>query len=304
MHHLLLNSFELIFTLIPDGPILVKSGVEAGVNPTLPDMNFVRSIHPESGRETIYLPGSSLKGVFRSHAERIAHTLNVPCCNPLDNRDSCGKRISSGTSAADTYKNMCTICRIFGHMVMGARLSFADAYPAETNNVLPIRQMVAIDRRSGSSANTFNMEVSVADHFEARFTLQNYERWQVGLLAMVLRDLGEGRLRVGFGKSRGMGTVRLELRGLRLTYADVIPQVRLGTHLIGVASLAPSLVQRYGLMPDDLNRANDILGVVAPDSEWGTIEYTLTDPKTIEAVLKAQVTAWVAYVNAKRTQHS
>lgn len=74
----LLNQAILGVTLEAQGPLLIKSGTEGGADPSVPDMQFARS----DGQ--VYIPGSSLKGVFRSYAEKIARTVNVKCCNPFD----------------------------------------------------------------------------------------------------------------------------------------------------------------------------------------------------------------------------
>ncbi|NJN19626.1 MAG: hypothetical protein HC822_26985, partial [Oscillochloris sp.] len=61
----------------PDGPILIKAGESGGADPTLPDMEFVRTRGAGSaGRGQAYLPGSSLKGVVRAQAERICRSLD------------------------------------------------------------------------------------------------------------------------------------------------------------------------------------------------------------------------------------
>ena len=96
-----LNQAMLTIQLRPEGPLLIKSGREAGANPALPDMNFVRTHHAGMGQEaTVYLPGSSLKGTLRSYCERVARTLGIPCCNPFEtNNDSiecfCGKKLKN-----------------------------------------------------------------------------------------------------------------------------------------------------------------------------------------------------------------
>ncbi|QEI41819.1 hypothetical protein BMF77_02419 [Dolichospermum sp. UHCC 0315A] len=59
MHKKFVNHCTIDLTIIPDGPILIKSGKE-GADPTKPDMEFVETYH--AGGRTIYLPGSSLKG--------------------------------------------------------------------------------------------------------------------------------------------------------------------------------------------------------------------------------------------------
>ena len=72
MHKQLVNQCVLSLSLMPDGPMLIKSGQE-GADPTKPDMEFVETYH--NGKREIYLPGSSLKGAIRSQAERIVATL-------------------------------------------------------------------------------------------------------------------------------------------------------------------------------------------------------------------------------------
>ncbi len=128
MHKRLLNQAVLRFTITPQSPLLIKSGREAGADPTLLDMNFVRIFHAGLGTETVYLPGSSLKGTLRSYAERIARTLGVRCCNPFDG-SFCGKRFEKVNSAAERHKKACTACRLFGNTTLASRLRIADAYP-------------------------------------------------------------------------------------------------------------------------------------------------------------------------------
>lgn len=72
MHKRLVNHCTIELNLIPDGPILIKSGKE-GADPTKPQMEFVETYH--RGTRSIYLPGSSLKGAIRAHAERIVRTV-------------------------------------------------------------------------------------------------------------------------------------------------------------------------------------------------------------------------------------
>ena len=92
MHKKFVNHCTIDLTIIPDGPILIKSGKE-GADPTKPDMEFVETYH--AGGRTIYLPGSSLKGAIRAHAERIVRTVgdekpntkNLPWANdPLNDK--------------------------------------------------------------------------------------------------------------------------------------------------------------------------------------------------------------------------
>ena len=66
----LLNEARLRLRITTTGPLLVKSGL-----PTIsgPDMTPVLTFR--NGRQEPFLPGSSLKGVFRSHVEKIVASL-------------------------------------------------------------------------------------------------------------------------------------------------------------------------------------------------------------------------------------
>ncbi len=308
MHKMRLNTLELEYTLRPNGPILIKSGIEEGADPTLPNMNFVRGAHPETGEQTIYLPGSSLKGVMRSHAERIARTVGARCCDPLGEsacdmnppfRDRPGGSVNN-VPGPETYRALCTACRLFGDNVMASRFLVPDAYPAEAKATLPVRQMVAIDRRSGGSVNAFRMEVATSGDFRARLVLHNFERWQVGLLALVLRDIGKGRVGVGFGKSRGLGQVTLEYTRLTLSYpglfGDSVPET-LAACVYGVGELAPEdMIQEYGFMAGASGEADIPEVGHTVEADWGQVEVTVEGSAPITEVLKAQLGAWRDYV--------
>ncbi|HBE17385.1 MAG TPA: CRISPR-associated protein, partial [Cyanobacteria bacterium UBA11367] len=67
MHKRFVNQCTIDISILPSGPILIKA--EEGADPTKPNMEFVETYH--AGGRSIYLPGSSLKGAIRAHAERI-----------------------------------------------------------------------------------------------------------------------------------------------------------------------------------------------------------------------------------------
>ncbi|HEY75746.1 MAG TPA: CRISPR-associated protein [Thermoflexia bacterium] len=319
MHKRRLNELHLHLLVVPDGPILVKSGVASGADPTLPEMKFVRTRHPRTGERTIYLPGSSLKGVIRSHAERIIRTLHGDnpevCCDPLS-KQGCGERksVRKASNTAAQYRALCLACRIFGHTVQASHFYIADAYPPEPIDELPIRHQVAIDRLSGGvAAGPFDLEVALEGKFETELVLFNFERWQVGLLALVLRDLAEGRLLIGYGKSRGLGRVQVHFGRLEITYPGRFsPLPRITGVLYGVGALAPDLVEAYGYVSDDQGDL-PVQGTLVPESPtWGrpTVRFgaegdaplASLPPKvldeahrTISEVLASTVPAWAEY---------
>ncbi|MCZ7672179.1 MAG: RAMP superfamily CRISPR-associated protein [Chloroflexi bacterium] len=245
MHKRRFNEFTLSFTIRPQGPLLIKSGQESGADPTLLDMNFVRTHHSGLGNSTVYLPGSSLKGTLRSYAEKVARTLGEEkgthfppfSCNPLGTSASpgrtdyyCGKYLDKKGEQADKHRLACPICRTFGHTSLASHLRLSDAYPLdplepermtwfEEANETEERDGVAIDRVSGAVAvGPFNLEVVTKGAFQGTLTLSNFQLWQLGLLAIVLRDLGQGRVPIGFAKSRGLGRVAVDYNRAEVAY--------------------------------------------------------------------------------------
>lgn len=260
MHKKLLNEAAFHLTISAEGPLLVKSGTETW-DPTVPDMQFVRTLHARLG-ETVFIPGSSLKGTLRSYSEKIARTLEAECCNPFHERHSCGKRLESlakENNGPAIYARSCAACKLYGSTNMAGRAAFADAYPtAPVTEHLTKRTAVAIDRVLGSVAvGPFDFEALVQGEFATEIRLRNFELWQLGLLGLALRDLCLGRVRVGYGKSRGFGSVaakldRLELRSIvasGLSWQD--------GHLLvsGIGALLGDEREKYGIKDAELKPA-------------------------------------------------
>ncbi len=310
MHKRLLNEAILDFTIVPEGPILVKAG-ETGADPTRPDMEFVRTWR--NGERTVYLPGSSLKGVIRSHCERIARTVGEGrSCNPVIKDKSCVKLndLKQEHDGIHVHKHSCFICQMFGNTALAGRVRTADAYPVGEVRTEE-RDGVAIDRVFGSVAvGPFQMEVVTAGQFETKVAIRNFTVAQLGLLALALRDLKLGRVGIGFGKSRGLGHVTLEWGTLTVRYTRP-PQDRY--RLEGAARLLDGEAGQYGYLLEKpggpyrfpLNFGYDSVdqdvsaelpaGVSLGQDDWG--EWTLTVPGAqVEAVWKTCMAAWRAAI--------
>ncbi|MEW6448339.1 MAG: RAMP superfamily CRISPR-associated protein [Bacillota bacterium] len=277
MHKYRLCSLALDVLIIPNGPIMVRSPEIGTVDPAIPDMSFVRTRFPGMGREmTVYLPGSSLKGVLRSYAEGVGRALGLqpPVCDPFDKESRCRKEENQRTPqpVPERYRRSCHICRLFGSTRLGGRIAISDAYPTpETNdlaNQTANRTGVGINRLLGSSQHNalYDYEVVEKGAFRARIILENFELWQVGLLALALRALDAGHLRIGHGTSRGMGFVKVETERAELCYTGVLLKNGKGWELgnrtgrfplvdqdsiclYGVAELLGEEAAAYGMAP-------------------------------------------------------
>lgn len=229
MHKQFVNHCTIDLSLIPYGPILIKSGKQ-GADPTKPEMEFVETYH--AGGRSIYLPGSSLKGAIRAHAERIVRTVgtdsrpNTPnllwANDPLnDNYNYLKDRHDKKLPAPEIYKKSSFTDQMFGNTSIASRIRIEDAYPVDPKQIkVEERNGVAIDRVFGSVVvgGLFDYQVCTAGEFRTKIHLKNFSIAQLGLIGLVLRDLDEGWFGLGFAKSRGLGTVEVKLNSAVVQY--------------------------------------------------------------------------------------
>jgi CRISPR/Cas system CSM-associated protein Csm3 (group 7 of RAMP superfamily) len=229
------------FTLAADGPFLINDSVRAGQGGF--DHAPLLAAY-QRGSDPI-LPGSSLRGVLRSQAERIARTLATyaawgddkrtnderkqkfyticPACNPLtaktsDAVASCNSFIKTLTSEerrtleeTGAEEKLCLACRLFGSTWNGSRLRVEDAYLLPGTGEQKVMDFLAIDRFTGGGLDgaKFDAVVLWKPHFRTRLFLENPEGWELGWLALTLRDLHEGLATVGFGAAKGFGRMSI-----------------------------------------------------------------------------------------------
>ena len=226
---------EAFFTLriTTTGPLLIRSG-QATISG--PDMTPVLTYR--NGQQEIFLPGSSLKGVFRSHSERIVCSLKPRVvCYPFsgsneeketarsDYRDSCGEQFVRYSQQGDTerdhlekrtdlvYHDSCPTCRLYGSTGFIGRIAIGDAYLVSLPK-LEQRDGVGIDRLTGGASHGAKFELEVVSKdvvFETDIHLQNFEIWQLGMLFIVLQDMEDELIRIGSGRSRGLGKVTAQV---------------------------------------------------------------------------------------------
>ncbi|RMD65495.1 hypothetical protein D6833_02875, partial [Candidatus Parcubacteria bacterium] len=187
------------------------------------------------------LTGAGLRGVLRSHAERVARTLatfqawnstqdreqrkqhflsRCPACSPVESRKdaplaSCDTLLKGQIPSSEIVddEHLCLACRLFGSTRRGSRLIVEDApYVGEQPPKLKMLDFLAIDRFTGGGKDgaKFDALALWKPAFELRIYLENPEKWELGWLALVLRDLEEGWLSVGFGAAKGFGRVKLQ----------------------------------------------------------------------------------------------
>lgn len=229
-------SFKLAF----DGPFLMHDATAATVVgfDHLPLLDAVPGFD-EKPRPPI-MAGSGLRGVLRSHAERIARTIatinalkdsptdpgaafleKCPACNPLEDRldqplTRCDQLLETSTEYEKIKdhvedKHLCLGCLLFGSTVRGSRLKVMDAKLLGEPRWKPL-DFLAIDRFTGGGLEgaKFDAMALWRPTFEVQLHLEEPQEWEMGWLALVLRDMKDKRLTFGFGAAKGFGNAQAQ----------------------------------------------------------------------------------------------
>ena len=189
------------------------------------------------------LPGSSLRGALRSQAEKILRTITTRlaiangedvlqtflnkclACDPLVRETdqtgplslaSCDSLLWKNGIASDEWlknEQLCLACQLFGSSRLGSNLIFEEScYSASEKQKMPVYKaldFLAIDRFTGGGLDRAKFDALALwkPCFKARIRIENPEPWQLGLLSLVLRDLEESMIPLGFGSAKGFGRV-------------------------------------------------------------------------------------------------
>lgn len=255
-----LNQIRIDVSLTPAGPLLIRSGRQ-GFDPTRPDLECVRTTWADG--PSVYVPGSSLKGVMRSHAERLLTTEGLAIVPTFD-RDAY-QDLDQWTPGHVAYRRTCPLGRTFGTLHLKGRVGVSDLLPGafdppgsperarevERANVTEQRNGVAIDRLLGGAAGSalFDQELVVQGRFDGHVFLRNVQLYQLALILLVIRDLDEGYVQLGSGTTRGNGRVGAEVR--ELTIETRAGRAAAG-RLLGAGALeAEAEAEAHGLFAGD-----------------------------------------------------
>jgi CRISPR-associated RAMP protein (TIGR02581 family) len=209
-----------------------------------------------NGKLVPYIPGSSLKGVFRSTAIQLANRKGLTVCSGLS-KGTCmdlrypefdGKTLLEKIQEEIRNRNYrraielfhekaCLLCKVFGAPSFTGHSKFNDSYPINENGEVQdapvgVRTGIAINRRTGAvhMGALYQVEyVEPGARFRFSIGTTNLPNYALGLLAKILRMVNEGWVRVGGFKTRGFGELRVE--GLRFAASGATVQ---GSKLLSV----------------------------------------------------------------------
>ncbi|AGC67344.1 CRISPR-associated RAMP protein, SSO1426 family [Thermoclostridium stercorarium subsp. stercorarium DSM 8532] len=232
----LYNEAVIEFDMHTESPLFIKSGLDDQLNPAAVEHTFF--VTYKNGEPVPAIPGSSLKGVFRSTAEQLLKEHGV--CNILSKVDSCSYRIRQEERNQEErnksenqdnygqmslgeirYKKSCPVCKLFGSQVLKSRITFNDACPVGEYKTGK-RAAVAIDRITGASRSgaLYDFEYIENAVFKCRIQLRNFFRWQVKLIFEIFNRIDDGYTTFGGFSSKGFGRMRIENVSMTVRYYD------------------------------------------------------------------------------------
>lgn len=338
---------ECLFTLqlVTEGPLLIKSGY---ATPHGSDMTPVLTYR--NGQEQVYIPGTSLKGVFRSHIEKVIRSFNEEIvCLPykkadrnLDEKDYlqvfCGNRFElrkkkgKETIIEDrqgakyrianqdldpenpeemnptVYKDSCPACRLFGSTYFTGRISINDAYLSNLGErqrmtqFIETRDGVAIDRFTGGAAiesgALFNLDVVQAGvTFETKIYLRNFEIWQLGALMLLIKDIEDGIIQIGSGKSRGLGKVKGKVESVTIQYLKPLVCNELKKEIWGLGKfMSQSESEDYGTIENDLLNLGIEVPGISEGIRWKQVFKDDNEHKSLSMLIEKAIAAFVEHI--------
>jgi|LGVF01.1.fsa_nt_gb CRISPR-associated RAMP protein (TIGR02581 family) len=187
------------------------------------DMGILREL---DGRPI--LPGSTLKGNFRTFAERLSGYLGFTACL-LDSELSGIECVSDEKYRKQVYEEFkkldlepkkltwlqnhtCDICRLFGSPLQASRIFFSDGNLLEWGRSIQVRDGVCIDRDSETARYGAKYDFEVVPKgavFSITIEMENPADGDLAMVAAALAEWESG-FRLGGFTSRGLGRVRLK----------------------------------------------------------------------------------------------
>lgn len=253
-----LNELRIRLRIVPalPSPLLIKAP-DGDETSTVEGRQSKPARFVRSGQQ-YYIPGSSLRGVLRTTAVHVVSrwqpewaVASDPFTNHAQQWVDTRREQSIPTTPADIYRGAGPVDRCFGISAMKGHWSIIDAQPARnTTPMETTRPGLGIDRETGAvhSGLTFSFKPLITGVFETTLTLVNYELWQLGLLAHVLAQLDSGETRLGYGRRRGFGRVRIGIPSMSFRWYGNSPAVD-ADGLVAIPPLA-SLAHAAGISDD------------------------------------------------------
>lgn len=218
----LINEIIINMKILPKSPLLV-------VKPSKDDSNEVHWLTKDNKP---YIPGSSLKGLFREKYTSIYYDHLKKDSAKLENledskepevhknifdlhQDMMEKNVDSegeeGIKRIDVYKKSLEVEKLFGSKVLKGRFWNQDAL-CESKKIYE-RNITPIDRFTSGAVVPLIFEYTESPfNFEMR--IKNINNEELKILLFIIRDSQNGEIRIGNSKTRGFGQIEFQINDL------------------------------------------------------------------------------------------
>ncbi|MBN2533494.1 MAG: CRISPR-associated RAMP protein [Spirochaetales bacterium] len=196
-----------------------------------------------------YIPGSSIKGVFRSFVEQVLEPIpGLTTCQLNDTYPDCysvgeGARkwkekkrenLTETEIAEILEKNLCDSCKVFCSPWRASRIFFKDSHIIDWPEITQVRHGVVIDRDSETGVHSLKYDFEVIpaySTFDFSLTLENACPKKQGIVAIGINEMLSGLMQLGGKTSRGAGN--FVLKDLQIYYVNFMDMEQLKNYLRG-----------------------------------------------------------------------
>jgi CRISPR-associated RAMP protein (TIGR02581 family) len=207
----------------------LRIGSGGGGGPTEHDLPVLKDLH---GRP--YIPGSSFKGAYRAHLERLLRGMDETLACPSTSRPREPGALKGCLTQADIddlkrqyqdnpaglseqiLRRSCWTCSLLGAPWLASKVLVRDLTVDQKTwfDRYLIRDGVAIDRDTETAAEGLKYDyeaIPSGTEFRFEMVIENTSDAELGLALLGLREFEEGHVPLGGAASRGLGSVRLVL---------------------------------------------------------------------------------------------
>ena len=217
MANLLLNKLDCRYFFEAD--VHLKTGLHIG---TGRDGDYTDAPVMRTSEGIPYIPGSSVKGILRQAADKVAHlvksqkescflkdggcskVLETEYGNEIEKKGSIGNK-----KLNEILEKQCPVCQLFGSQLQRGRIIINDIIFEEART--EIRDGVKIEDGVAADGAKYDYEYVVAGvSGRLRIEAENLSPLHKELIALLMLQLKSGLIRIGGLTSKGFGAIEIK----------------------------------------------------------------------------------------------
>ncbi len=304
---------ELVFelTIVNSEPLRIGAGESS--DPASPVDLPVLKVFIDN-EERPFIPGSSLKGVFRSFMDTLIRSSGGYTCPGVGNNvcyslSRIKNEIKQYVTKGDydsvlniLWNNLCLSCKVYGSASYRSKVLFQDFMP-QGDVKLGIKPGIAIDRRTGTAAKRALYQVEFVQpgaRFKGSIIAKDVPNYVLGIIGLTLIEINEGRIKLGGFKTRGFGRVRISDLNISIYFNTERSGGILGENRIRLAPMDP--YDREVVVEADYKVEEGAISsiVIGSNEAWKLltciVTETIADREYLKQIAKTHYPLWMREV--------